>query len=69
MRDTGTTLTRVAGTLMFLAGCAAFMGIITAEALYRGRYSTGGNQISDLGGTQPPDSVVVEPSAPSRWWI
>jgi hypothetical membrane protein len=39
------------------------MGIITAEALYPSGYSTGGSYISDLGGTEPPDSVVVQPSA------
>lgn len=40
----------------------AFLGIITAEALYPG-YSTSQNQISDLGGTEPPESIILEPSA------
>jgi hypothetical membrane protein len=39
------------------------LGIITAEALYPGVYTTGANEISDLGGTRPPDSVVYQPSA------
>jgi hypothetical membrane protein len=38
------------------------MGIITGETLYPG-YSTSGNEISDLGATRPPDSVIVQPSA------
>jgi hypothetical membrane protein len=39
------------------------MGIITAEALYPGTYSTNGNEISDLGATRPPNSVILQPSA------
>jgi hypothetical membrane protein len=39
------------------------MGIITAEALYPGTFSTGANEISDLGGTRPPNSVILQPSA------
>ena len=53
----------VAGALLFAAGLIAFMGIITAEALYPEGYSTSQNAISDLGGTEPPDSVIEEPSA------
>src|SRR5665647_1599047 len=52
-----------AGVLLFLAGFVAFMGIITAEALYPEGYSTSKNAISDLGATDPPDSVVEKPSA------
>jgi hypothetical membrane protein len=52
----------VAGALLFAAGVLAFLGIITAEAFYPG-YSTSGNQISDLGATQPPGSIIVQPSA------
>ncbi|MDY9926797.1 DUF998 domain-containing protein [Methanosarcina sp.] len=52
----------IAGSLLFIAGVLAFMGIITAEALYPG-YSTARNAISDLGATLPPDSIIVEPSA------
>jgi hypothetical membrane protein len=53
----------VAGALLFAAGVIAFMGIITAEALYPEGYSTSQNAISDLGATEPPDSVIEEPSA------
>jgi len=53
----------VAGFLLFLAGVAAFLGIITAEALYPEGYSTSLNRISDLGATQPPHSRIEEPSA------
>jgi len=53
----------VAGFLLFFAGVLAFMGIITAEALYPEGYSTSGNAISDLGATEPPDSRIEEPSA------
>lgn len=56
-------LLAVAGALLFVAGVVAFMGIITAEALYPEGYSTSGNEISDLGATRPPDSVIEEPSA------
>ena len=56
-------LVRTAGALLFVAGAVLLMGIITAEALYPAAYSTAGNAISDLGGTEPPDSVVLQPSA------
>lgn len=56
-------LTRIAGTLLFVAGFGIFMGIITAESLYPSGYATGDSMISDLGGTEPPDSIVVQPSA------
>jgi hypothetical membrane protein len=51
------------GTVLALAGATILMGIITAEALYPATYRTGINTISDLGGTRPPDSVVLQPSA------
>jgi len=54
---------KLAGALLFLAGAVILMGITTAEALYPGVYSTYGNEISDLGGTRPPNSVVLQPSA------
>ena len=54
---------RLGGTLLFLAGAIILMGIITAEALYPGSYSTAANEISDLGGTRPPGSIVSQPSA------
>ncbi|RZN45231.1 DUF998 domain-containing protein [archaeon] len=53
---------RLAGILLVLVGIIAFMGIITAEATYPG-YSTADNMISDLGGTEPPDSIVLEPAS------
>lgn len=52
----------VAGALLFVVGVLAFLGIITAETLYPG-YSTSLNQISDLGATQPPNSIIKQPSA------
>lgn len=54
---------QLGGSLLFLAGGVILMGIITAEALYPGAYSTGANQISDLGGTEPPNSIVRQPAA------
>lgn len=53
---------RFAGVLLVLVGIVSFMGIITAEATYPG-YSTADNMISDLGGTVPPDSIVLEPAS------
>ena len=60
---TTTRSMRAAGSLFFMAGGLMLMGIITAEALYPAPYSTGGNAISDLGGTEPPASLVLQPSA------
>lgn len=54
--------TGIAGAMLFITGLVAFMGIITAEALYPG-YSTSGNMISDLGATDPPDSIIEQPSS------
>jgi hypothetical membrane protein len=54
---------RFAGALLFSAGAILLMGIITAEALYPVVYSTAGNEISDLGGTRPPEGLVFQPSA------
>ena len=53
---------RVAGGLLFAAGIVALMGIITAETLYPD-YSTSDNMISDLGATEPPNSVIEQPSS------
>ncbi|MDA8217060.1 MAG: DUF998 domain-containing protein [Dehalococcoidales bacterium] len=53
----------VAGLLLFLAGSAILMGIITAEVFYPPGYSTAQNEISDLGATRPPNSVIYQPSA------
>ena len=52
-----------AGLLFFLAGSVIFMGIITAEIFYPAGYSTGHSDISDLGATRPPDSIIYQPSA------
>ena len=54
---------RLGGTLMFVAGIVILMGIITAEALYPVTYTTSGNEISDLGGTRPPEALVFQPSS------
>jgi len=52
----------IAGALLFSAGVLAFLGIITAETLYPG-YSTSQNMISDLGATEPPNSIIMQPSS------
>jgi hypothetical membrane protein len=54
---------RIGGLLLLLAGMVILMAIITAEALYPAPYSTGTNAISDLGGTEPPEAIVRQPSA------
>ena len=54
---------RLGGALLSVAGAIILLGIISAEALYPRAYSTGANQISDLGGTEPPGSLVFQPSA------
>jgi hypothetical membrane protein len=53
-----------AGVLLSLAGIGTTMSIITNEALYpvARHYSTFANAISDLGGTEPPNSYMVEPN-------
>ncbi len=53
----------IAGTLVSVAGFIILMGIITAEALYPATYTTHDNEISDLGATRPPDSIILQPSA------
>ena len=53
----------LAGVLLSGAAAVILMGIITAEALYPGTYSTNGNEISDLGATRPPNSLILQPSA------
>lgn len=60
---TGLSSLRLAGSMLFLAGAAIMLGITTAEALYPVPYSTGGNTISDLGGTELPEGLVYQPSA------
>ncbi|MEW6224446.1 MAG: DUF998 domain-containing protein [Chloroflexota bacterium] len=60
----GTAALRIGGSLMVLAGTIILLGIISAESLYPVPYSTGGNTISDLGGTLPADGgIVYQPSA------
>ncbi|MGB3635311.1 MAG: DUF998 domain-containing protein [Rubrobacteraceae bacterium] len=54
---------KIGGALLFVAGVIIYMGIITAEALYPAAYNTAQNEISDLGATRPPDSVILQPSA------
>ncbi len=53
----------IAGVLLVLAGSTILMGIITAEALYPDVYTTHDNEISDLGATRPPNSIIRQPSA------
>jgi hypothetical membrane protein len=55
----------IAGLLFFLAGIIIFMGIITAESYYPSdkTYTTRQNEISDLGATKPPNSIITQPSA------
>ena len=52
-----------AGTLLFLAGFIALMGIITGEIFYPSGYSNGNSEISDLGSTRPPETLIYQPSA------
>lgn len=61
----GTSSKRIAGLLLLLAGVAILMGIITAETQYPAArdYSTADNEISDLGATRPPNSVITHPSS------
>lgn len=55
---------RLAGALMALTGIGVLMAIITDEALYPAarHYTTFANSISDLGGTIPPNSYMVQPN-------
>lgn len=53
----------VAGVTLSLAGVVILLGIITAEALYPATYTTFENEISDLGATRPPNSIILQPSA------
>lgn len=53
----------IAGILLFLVAAIVLMGIITAEMFYPAGYSTSHNEISDLGATRPPNSVITQPSA------
>lgn len=51
------------GALLFTAGVVALMGIITSEIFYPTGYSTSIHEISDLGSTRPPNSIIHQPSA------
>jgi hypothetical membrane protein len=57
-RDAG-----IAGVLLSLSGVAILMGFVTAEALFPGIYTTHANTVSHLGASEPPNSVVPQPSA------
>jgi len=54
-----------AGILFCLAGSIILMGIITAESFYPNQYiyTTHNSMISDLGATEPPNSIITQPSA------
>ena len=56
---------KIAGTLLAFAGMVVLMGIITAEAFVPAAadYSTSASEISHLAGTDPPGSVISQPSA------
>jgi hypothetical membrane protein len=57
-------LPAVAGVLYSSAGFVLLMGIITAETKYPiFRHYTTRQEISDLGGTRPPQGLVNQPSA------
>lgn len=56
--------TAVAGITYSSAGFVVLMGIITAETKYPVlRHYTTRQEISDLGGTRPPEGLVTQPSA------
>ena len=54
----------IAGALLSTAGIGLILSIIINEALYPAarHYSTFANTISDLGGTLPPNSYMVQPN-------
>lgn len=54
---------KLSGVLLFLAGSFALMGIITAEVFYPSGYTTFNSEISDLGATKPPNSLIYQPSS------
>ena len=57
-------LAAIAGILYSSAGFVLLMGIITAETKYPiFRHYTTRQEISDLGGTRPPQGLVTQPSA------
>jgi hypothetical membrane protein len=57
-------LSAIAGILYSSAGFVLLMGVITAETKYPiFRHYTTRQEISDLGGTGPPERLVTQPSA------
>jgi hypothetical protein len=56
---------RLAGLPLSIAGVAVLMGSITGEALHPGPYTTHADTLSHLGASEPPSSVVVQPTAES----
>jgi hypothetical membrane protein len=54
----------LAGALLALTGIGTILAIITNEAMYPAarHFSTFANTISDLSGTEPPNSYMVEPN-------
>ena len=52
-----------AGVALTVASFVILLGIITAESLYPATYTTHDNEISDLGATRPPNSIIRQPSA------
>jgi hypothetical membrane protein len=56
---------KLSGLLFFLAGAFALMGIITAEAFYPSGtgYTTFHSEVSDLGATRSPNSIIYQPSS------
>src|SRR5829696_1097115 len=53
----------LAGLLLSLAGVVILLGFITTEALYPEVYTTHTNTVSHLAASEPPASVVLQPSA------
>ena len=52
----------IGGALLVAVGFLTLLGIIVAESFYPG-YNAGVQEISDLGASRPPNSVILEPSA------
>jgi len=53
----------IASILLYLSGAIIILGIITGEVYYPSGYTTRLSQISDLGATVPPNSIITQPSA------
>lgn len=60
--DIRVSLTK-SGLLLFLAGFAIFMGIITGEIFYPLKFTTRNSYISELAASLPPETIIPEPSA------